>query len=241
MPNPLLPLAQAIYDQPLAKHVLQGLIRLSGRDARRVRRYLAAHATRKLQIGAGQNARAGWLNANWFAGNPLVGDAILLDATRSFPLPDAAFDLIYSEHMIEHISHAGAANMLAECWRVLRPGGRVRIMTPDIHFLAGLLGPDLTDQQRAFIAFQAAEYLLGDEPHAAENVVNHYVRAWGHTFIHSESSLHALMAGAGFADITAWPIDESAEPALAGLSNAHRMPDGFLQMQSITLEAVKPG
>lgn len=44
------------------------------------------------------------------------------------PFPDASFDYVYSKSVIEHLQKPG--NMLAECFRVLRPGGAAAIMTP---------------------------------------------------------------------------------------------------------------
>lgn len=44
------------------------------------------------------------------------------------PFPDASFDYIYSKSVVEHLRRPG--DMLAECFRVLRPGGAVVIMTP---------------------------------------------------------------------------------------------------------------
>lgn len=49
------------------------------------------------------------------------------DATR-IPLPDAAFDVVISIHAFEHIDPPDVA--LAECARVLRPGGRAYLRFP---------------------------------------------------------------------------------------------------------------
>ena len=49
---------------------------------------------RKLQIGAGPNELAGWLNADF---SPRRPSTIFMDATQPFPLPSGSFDLIFSE------------------------------------------------------------------------------------------------------------------------------------------------
>lgn len=89
-------------------------------DMRIVRRYLAEQPGPKLHIGAGPHVRDGWLNTNW---RVLAPGSIHLDATRRFPFADGTFDLVHSEHMIEHVPYTGGKAMLAECFRVLR-GGR---------------------------------------------------------------------------------------------------------------------
>jgi SAM-dependent methyltransferase len=50
-------------------------------------------------------------------------------ARQRWPYPAAAFDVVFSKSLIEHI--AEPAHMMLETWRVLRPGGRLIVMTPD--------------------------------------------------------------------------------------------------------------
>ena len=118
------------------------LIRLvrsvTGENQRLIERYLSAHPVAKLHIGCGGNQLAGWLNTELCP----RGDEVFLDATRPFPFDDHTFALIYSEHMIEHIPYGSAAHMVRECFRVLEPGGTIRLVTPNLAFLRSLLeGP----------------------------------------------------------------------------------------------------
>jgi SAM-dependent methyltransferase len=58
-------------------------------------------------------------------GNP---DAELeLNADSSVPVPDAGFDVVLSTQVLEHVEDP--ARYLAECARVLRPGGRLLLST----------------------------------------------------------------------------------------------------------------
>ncbi len=50
-----------------------------------------------------------------------------LDA-QAFPFPDASFDFVFSKSVVEHLHRPEA--MIAECLRVLKPGGTAVIMTP---------------------------------------------------------------------------------------------------------------
>ncbi|VVB63241.1 Ubiquinone biosynthesis O-methyltransferase [uncultured archaeon] len=47
----------------------------------------------------------------------------------TFPFEDQTFDVVFSKSVIEHLSDPGL--FVSECRRVLKPGGRVIIMTPD--------------------------------------------------------------------------------------------------------------
>jgi len=56
-------------------------------------------------------------------------DARLIPFTGSWPLEDASFDVVWSGETIEHV--ADTAPWLAEIRRVLRPGGRLLLTTPN--------------------------------------------------------------------------------------------------------------
>jgi SAM-dependent methyltransferase len=50
---------------------------------------------------------------------------------QDLPLESGSVDLVNSNDMIEHI-HGSPRRMLAECMRVLRPGGRLLVTTPNL-------------------------------------------------------------------------------------------------------------
>jgi predicted SAM-dependent methyltransferase len=54
------------------------------------------------------------------------------DAREPFPFEDEVFQWIISEHFIEHITPNQAVHWLKECRRMLKPGGIMRISTPDL-------------------------------------------------------------------------------------------------------------
>jgi hypothetical protein len=47
------------------------------------------------------------------------------------PLADASIAHIEANHLVEHLGHAGTIYALAEWFRVLEPGGRLHLVTPD--------------------------------------------------------------------------------------------------------------
>src|SRR5262249_42487295 len=93
---------------------------------KKIRSYLKSHQIAKLQIGASNNILDGWLNTDVF---PARSGVVYLDATRRFPFDDETFDYVMAEHVIEHIDYSAGQAMLKECFRILRPGGRVRFAT----------------------------------------------------------------------------------------------------------------
>ncbi len=216
------------------------LIRLSrgltGRNQRLIAHYLDRHQAPKLHIGCGDNELPGWLNTELCS----RADQIFLDATTRFPFADHVFAFIYTEHMIEHISLPDAEAMLAECFRVLAPGGVVRIVTPDMRFLATLLDSTHSPELASYIRYSIDTYKIPAPAADGISVFNNFVRAWGHQYIHSASSLGGLLTRTGFADIQEQPLNRSPHPELTGLAKTDRMPAGFVEMESLVLEGRKP-
>lgn len=208
---------------------------LTRTNQRLARQYLGSTRVPALHIGCGANHLAGWLNTELCP----RGDEIFLDATRAFPLPDHAFDYVYSEHMIEHIPYPDAVRMMRECHRVLRRGGIVRIVTPDLSFLETLLVEPLPPRLQAYVEYAHAERRIDAPAPRGVYVFNHFMRAWGHQFIYNHQVLADLLASAGFAEITRHELNDSPHDALRGLAKTDRMPPGFLAMESMTLEARK--
>jgi len=210
-------------------------------DRARIRRFLAESDIRRLQIGAGNNVRKGWLNTNWYPIRLGRNGAIFLDATERFPFPDNSIDRIFTEHMIEHVPYGGGRAMLSECLRVLKPGGRIRISTPDMAFLVGLLQPDPSPLQRSYVEWAASRFLRHGQPHTALSVVNNFVRDWGHTYIYDRPTLEGLLAEMGFCEITPCEVNQSEDPDLNGIDFPERFlnPD-YLRLESMVYEASKP-
>jgi hypothetical protein len=66
------------------------------------------------------------------------------------------------------------------------------------------------------------------------------MRQWGHTFIYDEATLAESMRAVGFVDVKPFKVLESDDPELQGLENVDRMEEGFLQLETMTLQGTKP-
>jgi predicted SAM-dependent methyltransferase len=213
----------------------------AGRDAA-IARYLAAApaGARGLTIGAGHHPPPGWLATDL---DPRVAPGVVfLDATAPFPFADGVFDRIHSEHMIEHVPLAGGRALLAECARVLRPGGRLRLATPDLARLAGLVAGAGTPEGRAYVAWIAAAFPDARLEARPVDVLNHGVRAWGHVFLYDEATLRDELARAGFRDVQRWAMNASDDPALRRLETHAQTVGGeeHVAWETMVLEAAAP-
>jgi predicted SAM-dependent methyltransferase len=142
--------------------------------------------------------------------------------------------------MVEHLAYPDGRRMLAECHRILRPGGRVRITTPNLRFLIGLLDHELDGLQTSYLSWASSVFCGRPVHDHAVFVLNNFVRAWGHQFIYDPSSLTALMKEVGFIDIQEHDLMMSDHEDLKDLENISRLPPGYLQLESFTLEGCKP-
>jgi predicted SAM-dependent methyltransferase len=207
-------------------------------DNRIIKRYLSVNRIRKLQVGTGENSLEDWINSDIDA---YSNNKIYLDASTPFPIEDSTFDYVFSEHMIEHITYQEGLKMLSECYRILFPGGKLRITTPNLQFLFELYKSNKSELQNEYIKWSAKKNNIPSTTDFADTfVINNFFRKWNHKFIYDEKLLRCVLKKIGFTDIKKYHLNESDDEQLRGLENENRMPPGFLELETIVLEGTKP-
>jgi predicted SAM-dependent methyltransferase len=88
-----------------------------------------------LNFGCGGTFHPEWINLDTLPASPEV---IAYDLGRRFPFPDESFDVVYGSHVLEHFDPEIAKSLLVDCWRILKPGGIVRVVVPDLESIARL-------------------------------------------------------------------------------------------------------
>lgn len=172
----------------------------------------------RLNLGCGPDRREGFLNADL----GLVGE-VHLDAGRRFPFSDGWFSLIFTEHMLEHLTERQAADCLSECHRVLQPGGVLRLSTPDLRYLMDCYSSTgergLTHREET-AAVSPWKYPAGTLPTAAQ-ALNDGFYLWDHRYLYDEPELRRVLLAAGFAEAVPQPQAVEAEQAAAPESRTH--------------------
>jgi SAM-dependent methyltransferase len=89
-----------------------------------------AYRDRKLlNLGASGRFHPDWTNIHYLQSGPeVIGQSLL----RPLEFADNTFDAVYHSHLLEHLPKRYAPVFLKECWRVLKPGGILRVVVPDL-------------------------------------------------------------------------------------------------------------
>ena len=78
-----------------------------------------------INLGSG----SGWQLSHWQEMDQIGGRH--LDAETILPFDDSSIRWVYSSYFFEHIDDNTADNLIAESYRILKPGGILRIIVPD--------------------------------------------------------------------------------------------------------------
>lgn len=214
------------------------VIRWKLRRRRQVSDYLATHQLRKMQIGCGTNVLSGWLNTDHSPWNDSVA---FLDAAAPFPLPAGSMDYVFSEHMIEHIEYAQGQAMLRECSRVLRPGGVIRIATPNLCNIVSLLTQPEGVAQQQYVREATDKYVPQSRRYRPGLVINNFFRGFGHRFVYDPLTLREALVDAGFEQIRMLESGVSSHRELANLESHGAMAgEAINRFETMVFEAVKP-
>lgn len=88
-----------------------------------------AALARRLHVGCGPRAAAGWLNVDL---RRAPGVDLLADLRAGLALREASFDAAVAIHVLQDLAYLDVAPALAEIRRVLRPGALLRLGLPDL-------------------------------------------------------------------------------------------------------------
>jgi len=106
------------------------------------------------------------------------------DLRKGIPLLTGSIDVLYTSHFLEHINKNDAKNFIKECYRVLKPGGLLRVVVPDLDM--------------AFKMYKEgkAEEML-DSFFYTSDIYDFHMHKYNYNF----KTLGILLKNAGFSDI----------------------------------------
>ena len=108
---------------------------------------MSAATELKLNIGCGTSGIQGWVNIDnsptillsrlpfgrrIFRTPDWAPGVLRVDVRKRIPFADLSASYIYSSHTFEHFTYDESLAVAKECFRVLKPGGILRIVVPDL-------------------------------------------------------------------------------------------------------------
>lgn len=150
-------------------------------------------------------------------------EIITQDIRKKLPFADNSIDYLYTSHTLEHITNSDTQKVVRDIFRVLKPGGLVRIVVPDL-------------------AFGARRYLEALQHNAADTEAAPSFLNWmqlskpghrdPHLWMYDAPSLSLLLTKAGFINVTVCTHKTGRVPDCDILDNR--------PVDSLHMEAEKP-
>jgi predicted SAM-dependent methyltransferase len=177
----------------------------------------------RLHVGCGEQILQGWCNLDI---QPLAGVDLVVDVTAGFDFRDV--ELIFCEHFIEHLHLDDGIRFLHDCHRALRPGGVLRVSTPNLDWVVLThYRPTAAEEER-----KIEDALM----------LNRAFHGWGHRFLYNAEILGHVLRGLGFSEVARCGYGESPNPSLRGLERHPRCEFTAELPDVIIFEAVRgPG
>ena len=178
----------------------------------------------KLHLGCGQRHIPGFVHVDILP----AAHVNIVGPVEKLPMADCSVSLIYASHILEHFGRNKYNAVLKEWFRVLEPGGILRLAVPDFAACAALYYESgLTDRLTGLIGL-----LVGGQRDDYDF----------HKMIFDEELLRLDLVQTGFAEVRRWDWRTTEHASFDDYSQAYiphlHKEDG--RLMSLNLEAVKP-
>jgi predicted SAM-dependent methyltransferase len=156
----------------------------------------------RIHFGCEDKPLEGWINVD---GVPNPRADLFRTSAGPCRWRPGARTAFFSERVIEHFRGEEADRFSREGYRILKPGGAIRLVTPDLEKFA-----------RAYLA-DDRDFFLRASPEAPEavNALNLLFRRSGHlNYIFDYGELERFLRRAGFPDVSRSSFGHSARPGM---------------------------
>jgi len=160
---------------------------------------LVAKTKVKLHLGCGTNIVKDWVNVDNNFDNNIDLKKLDLNWDLAEPLPykKNSVDMVFHEHFIEHLPKQEGYEFLTECYRVLKPGGAIRIGWPD---LTKMLRAYLV-RDKKFFNYIAPRINNGMRFHTWDEMLSDFIFSWEHQYAYTRKYLKRVLEDVGFKNV----------------------------------------
>jgi SAM-dependent methyltransferase len=225
----------------------------------------------KLHLGCWKQTPDGWINSDgswnaWISKHTLLrkivqflrlaprdqanadwGRNVLVhDVRKPLPFPDNSLSVVYASHLLEHLHFEEGQRLLKECYRVLLPGGVVRMVVPDLRvimedYLAGKkdeapygdrVTANAADLVNHRLMYRPIKPATGSLPYRIYSALTDF---HSHKYMYDSDSLAYHLQQIGFTEVAIRPYLDSRIPGLEQVEIERRVVLG-----GIAGEGIKP-
>jgi SAM-dependent methyltransferase len=151
----------------------------------------------RLHVGCGRMRLEGWLNLDI---QDLPGVDLVVDVSGGLHFEEV--EAVYAEHFLEHLDLDRAVAFLLDVHRCLRPGGVLRLSTPNLDWV--------WETHYSLASDDDLRRLQGLR-------LNRAFHGWRHRFLWNRPLLGDALAACGFRDLVWCRYGESGRDAFRGL------------------------
>lgn len=177
----------------------------------------------RLHLGCGSRYIPGFVHVDALPASHVD----IVGPVERLPMDDASVSLIYASHILEHFGRYEYKAVLQEWFRVLKPGGILRLSVPDfaacaaLYYESGLMD-SLTGLVGLIVGGQRDEYDF-------------------HKMVFDENSLRRDLLECGFMKVRHWDWRTTEHAGIDDYSQAYipHLDKEFGRLMSLNLEAVK--
>jgi predicted SAM-dependent methyltransferase len=179
--------------------------------------------TRKLHLGCGTKLISGFFHVDSQALPHVDLQADIADLSM---FNDESVELVYASHVLEHFGRNEYESVLSEWFRILEPGGELRLAVPDFEACA-----------KYYLEFPALsiQEILGLICGGQRNIYDY------HKMIFDEISLSAALFKTGFKTVSRWDWRETSHSHIDDYSQAYlpHLDKENGMLMSLNLKAIK--
>lgn len=180
-----------------------------------------------LNVGCGPNLSPNFINMD-YQWRPNLD--LCWDITKGIPINDNEIKGIYTEHCLEHITFYSCQKVINDFFRILQPGGVVRIIVPNAELYIDLYTKSKKEINVKFPYVTGQDIENGFTPMMS---VNRVFRDHEHLFAYDHETLSMMLSKAGFSNITKASF-------MQGRDNTLLLDSKTRKIESLYIEGSKP-
>jgi predicted SAM-dependent methyltransferase len=145
----------------------------------------------KVHFGCGYHRLDGWINVDL---DTSCKPDVIADLRQNLSFKAQSIDYIHSEDFVDQLELEKGYNFFKECHRILKEGGVMRILTPDLHQFA----KRYVRGDKRLLKLWDEEVGVPLKTRSLCELFNLGVRLGGHTFLYDEDTFIYVLKECGF-------------------------------------------